>query len=133
MHFGHFICDRRKRHKLALDLVQFNTNVPAVTVVQQGPHPRFDQPSVRMDRMINQRLVRQIKPNQRRVRCAQDGIMKINRGFFDKLGRVCCPACGFEAHGCLYRQTALVGKQPKADQLCGGQRCHNKKHELNAK
>ena len=97
MHFCHLVREIGKRPQRALDLVQFNANIPAVAVIHQGAYARFHDAAVRMTGVIRDRSVRQIEPDQRRICRAKDRVLQIQRGLFDQPRDIRCATRGLES------------------------------------
>ena len=121
----------RKRQDLALHFMQFNANITAEIIIQQGPDPGFDQSAVRVVGVPHARRCGQFKPHKRGIGRAQDGLMQIVRRFFDQPRDIRGAPGGLEPQGGADSKAALVGEKPKTDKLRDRQGGNDKQNQLN--
>ena len=128
MHFRHLVREIGKGPQRALDLVQFNANIPAVAIAQKRAYASFHDAAIRMTGVFHARNVRQIKPDQWRIRRAEDRVLQLRRGLLDQPRDICCATGGLEPQCGTNRKGALVSEQEQADRL-GHDKCRDHKQD----
>ena len=113
--------------------MDLNTDVPAVTIVQERANTRLNGAVLAVMRVRDRRLLAKFETHQGRGRRSNNLVMQVRRRAFDKPGHVSGTSRRLTSDRCLYRQRPFIDEEPKPHDLRDEQDRHNKKRDLRAK